>query len=433
MKAAFYTLGCKVNQYESQIMEQSLASAGFEIVGADEKADVYIVNSCTVTAESDRKSRQAIRRFKRRNPAALTVLAGCMPQSSKDPGGLAGLADIVTGTKNRGRIVQLILDALKNGGRQVAVEDFSSAEAFEPMAARGFIGHTRAFVKIEDGCRRYCSYCAIPFARGPVRSKSPRDLQKELETLAHNGYKEAVLVGINLSAYGTDFDAENAADLGDAVKVSCAVPGIERVRLGSLEPNLITEPFARRLVQCEKLCPQFHLSLQSGCAATLKRMNRHYTPEQYRAAVDTLRKFFPGCAVTTDIIVGFPGESEAEFQESAAFARKIGFARAHIFPYSRREGTVAAAMKDQVPETLREERCRAMIAACSVSRAAFLQTHVGGVFPVLFETGHNDAYTGFTPDYSPVRVVSETNLRGSIRDVKIVSADGAECAGRLIG
>lgn len=439
MKAALYTLGCKVNQYDSQILEQSLSSAGFEIVGHAEKADVYIVNSCTVTAESDRKSRQAIRRFKRQNPGALTVLTGCMPQISKDPDSLSGLADIITGTKNRGRIVEIICGALKHAetgqtgpNSRVSVESFDPVEAFEPAAARGFIGHTRAFVKIEDGCRRFCSYCAIPFARGPVRSKPPENLRKELETLAENGYREAVLVGINLSAYGTDLSTDEKPGLADAVETACAVPGIERVRLGSLEPNLITEPFAQRLSRCQKLCPQFHLSLQSGCGATLERMNRHYTPEEYRVSVEILRRVFPRCAITTDIITGFPGETEQEFAESIAFAAQIGFARAHVFPYSRREGTAAALIKEQVPEHIREKRCLAMIETCAVSRAAFLKAHEGGIFAALFETGHNGSYTGYLPDYTPVRVVSDENLQGSLREIKIVSSDGAQCAGVLL-
>lgn len=429
MKAALYTLGCKVNQYESQIMEQELISAGFEIVPTAAKADVYIINSCTVTSESDRKTRQAARKLKRQNPGALIVLTGCMPQAAGNKSEDFGFADIVAGTRERGGIAKVIKNAIDSGGKLNCVCGFETGEHFEKMSASGFEGHTRAFVKIEDGCSRYCSYCIIPYARGPVRSKSIQDLTEELKTLAGNGYREAVLVGINLSAYGSDF----GTGLADAIEAAADIPGIERVRLGSLEPGIITEDFVQKAAGCKKLCPHFHLSLQSGCAETLKRMNRHYTPEGFENAVRLLREALPGCAVTTDVIVGFPGETEAEFEESVGFVKKIGFAKAHIFAYSRREGTKAAVMPGQVTKPEKERRSGLMSEACRPAREEFLIRHVGGVYSVLLESfGGSGSCEGYTPDYAPVRVDSAENLRGTISNILVTSADGEMCYGKAM-
>ena len=426
MKAAIYTLGCKVNQYESQIMEQRLSSAGFEIVGHHEPADIYIVNSCTVTAESDRKTRQAVRRFKKENPAALTVLTGCFPQSSPEEAAKFEYADVVTGTKERCRIDRIIAEALSSGCRLVRISSFGRSEAYEEMSAEGHTGHTRAFVKIEDGCGRFCSYCIIPYSRGPVRSKPLEALKEELSGLSRNGFREAVLVGINLSAYGSDL----SLSLADAIETACGTDGLERIRLGSLEPNLITEPFLSRVRKQAKLCPQFHLSLQSGCAATLRRMNRHYTPDEYESAVCLLRKSFPGCAVTTDVIVGFPGETEDEFAQSLAFVDRIAFAKVHIFPYSIRRGTAAASMPGQVEKAEKESRGRRMSHACALRRQEFLQGHVGKAYSVLFESQPRAGeWEGFTPDYTPVRLRSAENLQGKILPVRITGSAGGACTG----
>jgi threonylcarbamoyladenosine tRNA methylthiotransferase MtaB len=424
MKAAFYTLGCKVNQYETQLMEQQLISAGYEIVPHTASADVYIINSCTVTAESDRKTRQILRRLKQQNPESLAVLAGCFPQSSSQKAQSIPEADIIAGTRERADICSLIDKALKSGKRVVSVAPFSEKEVYTPMRAESFYGHTRAFVKIEDGCESYCSYCIIPYARGPVRSKPPEEIKKEVSGLAKKGYKEVVLVGINLTSYGKDC----GAGLADALRAACE-SGIDRVRLGSLEPNIITPEFISCVKSLENVCPQFHLALQSGCGATLRRMNRHYTPEQYRHAVEELRKVLPDCAVTTDIITGFPGETEEEFEQSLAFASEIGFAKAHVFPYSKRAGTRAAAMDGQIDNKEKSRRCRVMIDACSVSRREFLLSHTGKTYPVLFETGKNSIYEGFTRDYAPVKVVSDKNLQGEIIDVYINGCDGDICTG----
>lgn len=430
MKAAFYTLGCKVNQYETQIMQQTLAKAGFEIVSPDGPADVYVINSCTVTGESDRKTRQILRRLKRHNPDAIAVLTGCFPQSAPERAAAFEEADVVTGVRGRSRIDRLVAEALGSRRRIVRVSDFAPGENFEPMAAERFAERTRAFVKIEDGCRNFCSYCIIPYSRGPVRSKPVGELRGELAQLARTGYRETVLVGINLSAYGDDL----GLSLADAVEAAERTDGISRIRLGSLDPPVVTGDFVARLRACPKLCPHFHLSLQSGCGQTLRRMNRRYTPEEYREAVRRLRAAFPGCGVTTDVIVGFPGETEAEFRRSMEFVRDIRFSQTHVFCYSRRAGTRAADMPGQVPKAEKERRSRMLIEQCRQSREAFWQGMRGQVFPVLFEEHKIPGFCeGFAPNYAPVRVASDRDLHGSIRPVRVTGADEAGCVGELTG
>lgn len=427
MKAAFYTLGCKVNQYETQIMEQRLAAAGYEIVPPDSRADVYIVNSCTVTAESDRKTRQILRRLKKENPSALAVLSGCFPQSSPERAKKIPEADIIAGTRERADILALIEKARATKERVVSVAPFKKGEEFKSFAAVGFYGHTRAFVKIEDGCESYCSYCIIPYARGPVRSKSPDAIREEVAGLAKSGYKEAVLVGINLSSYGHD----SGLKLEDALQAACDT-SIERVRLGSLEPNIITKEFISCVLSLKKVCPQFHLALQSGCDETLRRMNRHYTTQHYRSAVAALRENIPGCSITTDIITGFPGETPEEFSASLGFAREIGFAKAHVFPYSKRAGTPAAVMANQIPKAEKSRRCREMIETCAVSREQFLKNHIGKDYPVLFEKGEDGWFEGFTADYAPVRVKTGDSLHGKIAFTHIDGVSDDACTGKLI-
>lgn len=424
MKAAFYTLGCKVNQYETQIMEQHLKKAGYEIVPPDSFADVYIVNSCTVTAESDRKTRQILRRLKSHNSGAVTVLTGCFPQSAAERASKIPEADIITGTKERTDIANILSEFFKTGEKIVNVSTFSKAESFEPMRAESFYGRTRAFVKIEDGCESYCSYCIIPKARGPVRSKPVDDIKNELSELSKNGYKEVVLVGINLSSYGKDC----GLTLTDALSAACST-GIERIRLGSLEPNVITPDFVRHITVLKKICPHFHLSLQSGSASTLQRMNRRYSPEQFSKAVDLLRTNIAGCAITTDIIVGFPGESEEEFAQSLDFVRKIGFSQAHVFPYSKRYGTRAAEMSGQVSKAEKTRRVHIMAEAAAISRKEFLESHIGKTYPVLFESEKKGAFEGFTPDYVSVTVRSEKNLHGKILNTLITGLENEGCRG----
>ena len=343
MKASVLTLGCKVNQYESQAMMNSLAEAGYEISSAPADCDVVVVNSCTVTAMSDRKTRQIIRRARRESPGAVIVLTGCMSQAFPDAAKQLAEADVILGNSNRSSLLPDIQKFLATRNRVFDV--IPHHHSFEPLSVGQYRERTRAFLKIEDGCNRFCSYCIIPYARGRVRSKPLDDLKQELSSLAAHGYREVVLTGINLSAYGQ----ESGLTLCDAVDAACAQEGVERVRLGSLEPERLDAPVIARLKRQEKLCPQFHLSLQSGCDATLRRMNRHYTAEEYRTIVKNLREAFPNAAVTTDIMVGFPGETEEEFAESLAFEREIGFAKVHVFIYSRRSGTAAAAAPRQVP------------------------------------------------------------------------------------
>ena len=429
MRVAFYTLGCKVNQYESEALSAAFAQIGFETVPADQPADVYIINSCTVTSASDQKTRQLLHRLRRQNPDAVIALTGCFPQAFPERALQMEEADIIRGARDRLKLLDDVQAVLSSGGRIHALFPHERGEAFESMAIGRFHERTRAFVKIEDGCDKYCSYCIIPKARGPIRSKPLKELESELHTLSANGYREIVLVGINLSSYGREL----GCGLTDAVELACSVPGIERVRLGSLEPELLSDGDLMRLAKLPKFCPQFHLSLQSGCDETLRRMNRRYTSAEYLTLVQKIRRTFENPAITTDIMVGFPGETEEEFGKSLAFVKAVGFARAHVFAYSRRTGTRADRMPCQL--TRREKECRsaAMIAATNEARAAFLRTQTGLVEPVLFETCTADGcYEGYTPNYSLVRVKYDKPLSGKIFPVLITGAEAEYCTGQLV-
>ena len=441
-KAAFSTLGCKVNQYETEALLQLFEENGFTIVSERDPADVYILNSCTVTGEGDKKSRQLLRRFRRQNPGAVIVLTGCYPQAFPDEAKRLTDADIVTGTRNRMELLHQIsrlLEKRKAGAeadRVIDIAQYGHTACFEPMTVRRLSDHTRAFVKIEDGCDRFCSYCIIPKARGPIRSKPMEIMEEELRGLVNNGYREVVLVGINLSSYGKE---TGRFQLAEAVQRACAVPGIERVRLGSLEPELLTPEDLDRLADLQQFCPQFHLSLQSGCADTLRRMNRHYTPQQYETLVRAVESRFSdrpgGVSITTDIMVGFPGETEQEFEESLDFCQRIGFARAHVFAYSVRPGTRAAEMPDQVPQTVKEERSHRMIHAMENCRNVFLNRQCGTIQPVLFETYRAGSYIGHTMNYTPVEVIHrDADIREQILPAAIESvrtADGV-CVARIV-
>lgn len=428
MKVKMITLGCKVNQYESEAMLSSLLKNGFTAAADDEQADVVVLNSCTVTAESDRKVRQIFRRAKKDNPDAVMVLSGCMAQAFPEDAQRLEEADIILGTSNRARLLPDLLTFLSTRQRIVDIEPHTNGETFERLQVENFSGRTRAFVKIEDGCNRFCSYCIIPYARGRVRSKPLEDLKAELHALADNGFREVVLTGINLSAYGQEFGLH----LCDAIEAACAVPGIARVRLGSLEPEQLSEPVICRMAKQEKLCPQFHLSLQSGCDATLRRMNRHYTADEYRTIVRNLRAAFDNAAITTDIMVGFAGETEEEFAASLAFAREIAFAKVHVFAYSRRPGTRAYDMGDQVTNAVKESRSRAMIRATTETQRAFFDTQVGRTEQVLFERAvQPGVYEGYSMNYTPVLAASGISLAGQIRTVRIESNAGTHCIGRI--
>ena len=429
MKVAFHTLGCKVNQYESQIMAQQFSREGFCVVPPGCEAQIQVVNSCTVTAQSDKKSRQLLHRLRREHPGSVIVLTGCFPQAY--PGEAAALpeADLVTGTLGRGALPGLVRQFLADGLRRVEIPSHQPGEAFEPMAATGHEQHTRAFVKIQDGCQRYCSYCIIPKARGPVRSKPPELIRRELEGLAARGYREAVLVGIDLPSYGRDLG------LGflDGVRAACQAPGISRVRLGSLEPDLLSARDLDELAALPAFCPQFHLSLQSGSDGVLRRMNRHYTVAEYLGLVRLIQQKFPAGAVTTDMMVGFPGETEEEFLQSLEFVRQAGFARVHVFAYSPRPGTPAAARPDQIPPPVKEERSRRMAEAAAEMRSAFLLRQVGSRQRVLFERYRPGAGApGYTPNYTPVLVETPDDLRGMEYLVELTGVSGDGCTGRII-
>lgn len=428
MKIFFYTLGCKVNQYETQLLREAFLKQGEEITDSMQSADVCIVNSCTVTAESDRKTRQAVRKARQNAPNAVIILTGCMPQAFPEEADALESADIVTGNGNSREIPELLRQFLQSGKRIVKIVPHSREESFPQGKIHDFCERTRAYLKIEDGCERYCTYCIIPKARGAVRSKPLNEIRKEAEGLAADGFLEVVLVGINLSAFGTDSDT----NLCDAVDAVAGVEGIRRVRLGSLEPDHIRDEVLLRLRQCPKFCPQFHLSLQSGCDRTLKRMNRHYDTAFYRDLVERIRKIFPDASITTDIMVGFAGETPEEFSQSLAFEKEIGFAKVHIFAYSRRKGTVAYSLPDQISAAQKEERSHRMAEAALQSEREFLQDRLHTVQSVLFESKESDGcYFGYTPNYIRVRVASEVPLTNQILPVYIESSDGTCLNGRI--
>ena len=426
MKVYAVTLGCKVNQYETEAMLAQLLHAGFSMAETAAEGDVILLNSCTVTAQSDHKVRQTLHRARRDAPGAVIVLTGCMPQAFPEAAEKLADADIVLGNANRASLLPHILNYLSSRQRIVDIARHETGERFEPMRVGAFHERTRAFLKIEDGCNRFCSYCIIPYARGRVRSKDLGELKAEVEGLAANGYREIVLTGINLSAYGQEL----GLSLCDAVEAACAVPGIERVRLGSLEPEQMDEAVVARMAKQDKLCPQFHLSLQSGCDETLRRMNRHYDSAEYRRIVANLRAAFDNASITTDIMVGFPGETEEEFARSLAFAEEIGFARAHVFAYSRRPGTVADKMSDQVTNAVKEQRSARMIEATLRTRDRFHESQIGRVEPVLFEqTCAPNVWEGYTRNYTPVRAASSRPLAGLLLPVRLEEACGDFCLG----
>ncbi|HPD88891.1 MAG TPA: tRNA (N(6)-L-threonylcarbamoyladenosine(37)-C(2))-methylthiotransferase MtaB [Oscillospiraceae bacterium] len=423
MKAAFYTLGCKVNQYETQIMEQEFRKAGFEVVDCEEEADAYIVNSCTVTGTGDRKSRQMVHRFRREHPGAVVALTGCFPQAFPEEAASVLEADIILGAADRSELLPAVLDAL-DGKRVVHITPHTPGEPFEPMTAEGMLDRTRAFVKIEDGCDNRCAYCIIPKARGYVRSKPLHDLERELELLSAKGYQEAVLSGINLPFYGKDLGLR----LADAVELACQI--MPRVRLSSLEPELLTREDVERFAGMESFCPSFHLSLQSGCDRTLAAMRRRYNTDLYRSVVANIRDVFENPALTTDLMVGFPGETEEDFEESLAFIREIAFAKVHVFAYSRRPGTDAAVMPGQISNAEKARRSDRISEAAAETRATFLQNMVGRTEAVLIESEiRNGLMQGYTKNYVPVTIPAVKSLLCTVQDILINGTDGDVCTG----
>ncbi len=433
MKVAIYTLGCKVNQYETQAMERELRARGHETVPFDREADAYVINTCSVTAASDQKCRQAVHRARREHPEAVVAVCGCWSQTHAAEARALG-ADVLTGTGDRMGFLSLLERAVREHGPErgaplEAVDPPFERRHFEWLPAGGLEGRTRALLKVEDGCANFCSYCIIPYARGPVRSLPMGEAAVQAAELKQQGYQEIVLTGIELSSWGRDLcQGTSLIDLLEAV--SAAVPGV-RLRLGSLEPRTVTEEFCQRAALLPDLCPQFHLSLQSGCDATLRRMRRKYGTARYLRSVELLRKSFRHPAVTTDLITGFPGETEEEFQETLDFIQTCGFARMHIFPYSQRPGTPAAEM-EQVPQALRAERAHRAAEIAAVMRRAYLEECVGRTEEVLFEqpAGEEGLFTGHAPNYAEVRVKGE-GLHNQVRPVQITRTDGEVLFGEL--
>lgn len=427
MKVTFYTLGCKVNQYETEAMREAFAAAGHTPVPNSAPFDAAVINSCTVTAESDRKTRQILHKVRRENPEAIIILTGCMVQAFSEEAKALTDADIVCGNTDVKKTVEYAERFLKDGERIFEVSEHKKTERFNTPVLSSFAERTRAYMKIEDGCDRYCTYCIIPTARGSVRSKPLAEIAAEAETLSRAGFSEIVLVGINLTSYGK---GENI-DICDAVAAAARPDGIKRVRLGSLEPDHISDSVLERLKAQKKFCPQFHLSLQSGCDETLKRMNRHYDTAFYRDLVSRIRAVFEDASVTTDVMVGFAGETDEEFSKSLAFVKEIGFAKTHVFAYSRRRGTVAYGLPAQITRAEKAERSRRMIETALACEEEFLKGLVGKTEYVLFETAEKGFAEGYTPNYSRVLVKSDEPHTGEILPVKIVSAEKECCIGEI--
>ena len=423
MRVCFYTLGCKVNLNETEALEQLFRRNGFTIVPEGEAADVFIVNSCTVTNFGDQKSRKWLRRAKRENPGAVTVLTGCYPQAFPEEAGQFLEADLVCGNGDRKAILDNVRKLLEGHERIVAITPHARGELFEELPVERFETHTRAFIKVEDGCNRQCAYCVIPRARGPVRSRAEASILAELRQLAAAGYREVVLSAISLPSYGLD----TGTNLVELVEKCAGVEGIERIRLGSLDPDMLSPEAIARLAAVDKLCPQFHLSLQSGCTATLRRMRRVYTAEQYAHVVERLRAAYGGRPIsfTTDCICGFPGETQADFEESCAFLEKIGFLKVHVFPYSRRSGTPAYDFPGQVHEREKQARSRAMNEVAERVRAGVLAGLEGTEDEVLLETALSATlFTGYTRLYVPVVVSAPGHSGGEIVRVRLGKYDG---------
>ena len=415
MKVALHNLGCKVNAYETEAMQEMLENHGYEIVPFKEGADIYIINTCTVTNMADRKSRQMLHRAKKLNPDAIVVATGCYVQAQEENGEVDECIDIIIGNNKKKDLIEILETHTPK-----SVIDINHTKEYEEMHLSKTAEHTRAYIKVQDGCNQFCTYCIIPFARGRVRSRAKEDVIREVTALANNGYKEVVLTGIHLSSYGVDLGNEDLLSLILAVH---GVEGIERIRLGSLEPRIITEEFAKTISELPKMCPHFHLSLQSGCDETLRRMNRRYTSEEYYEKCQLLRKYFDNPALTTDVIVGFPGETEEEFEQSRAFIDKVNFYETHIFKYSKRQGTKAAVMENQVPEQIKSLRSNVMLEMGEQKRKAYEMSFIGMEVEVLFEekiTKKETAFwVGHTKEYVKIALQTEENLQNQLTNVRI--------------
>ena len=427
MKVAIYTLGCKVNQYETQAMEQELRGRGHEVVDFSAPADAYVVNSCSVTAVSDQKSRQMLHRIRRDHPESVAALCGCYPQTHAEDVRKLDV-DLIAGTGDRTGFIDLLEQAVEEKRHIESIDRAFERRVFEVLPAGGMSERTRAMLKVEDGCVNFCTYCIIPYARGPVRSLPLDKAAEQAAGLKAEGYREIVLTGIEISSWGKDL--KNGQTLIDLIEAICAAaPGV-RIRLGSLEPRTITEDFCRRAAALPMLCPQFHLSMQSGCDATLKRMYRKYDTARFAQSVALLNQYFEHLAITTDMITGFPEETEEEFAQTLDFIRSCGFAQMHIFPYSIRPGTPAADMK-QVPKAVKEERAKRGAAVAAEMRQAYLEACVGKIYPVLFEQPKGDKFFGHAPNYMEVLVEGE-DLHNTVKNVRITAVEGEALLGEIL-
>lgn len=427
-KVAFLTLGCKVNTYETEGMKRLFEKSGYMVVEPENIADVYVINTCTVTHLSDRKSRQMIRRARKLNPEAIIAAVGCYAQVAPEEVAKIEGVNLVIGNNHKSEIVELVENA-SNDVQMVEVSQRKELKDYEELWAGSYTGHTRAFLKIQDGCDQFCSYCIIPFARGGIRSRSIESITAEAKKLADNGFKEIVLTGIHLTSYGKD---TGESTLIDVIEELDKIEGILRIRLGSLEPLYMTEAMVKEMSGIKKLCPHFHLSLQSGCDETLSRMNRRYTTAEFREIVDNIRRHFEDVAITTDIMTGFPGETEEEFRKTCDFVESIGFSQAHIFQYSVRKGTKAAKMEDQVPPSVKEERSKILMEICEKSMRSFREKQVGKIVDVLFEEQNNGYFTGHTGNYIPVRVASSRNISGELLNVELIKNENEYIEGNIL-
>ena len=427
MRVAIYTLGCKVNQYETAAMETELLRRGHTLTDFESEADAYIINTCSVTAVSDKKSRQMIRRAKKRNPAAVVAACGCYVQTHTEEAAGLGI-DLISGTGQRMEFLDLLEQAVSAEKCIVHVDEALRRREFEVLHAGGQAGRTRAMLKVEDGCTNFCTYCIIPYARGPIRSEPKITAVEQTRALREAGYREIVITGIEISSWGKDF--KDGSSLIDLLEVVCTAADTMRVRLGSLEPRTVTEEFCRRAAQLSNLCPHFHLSLQSGCDRTLNAMHRKYDTARFYESVELLKQYFPGCAITTDLITGFPGETEEDFVQTLTFIEKCGFAAMHIFPYSIRPGTPAAKM-EQVEMSVREERAHRAAAVAAKMHRSYLDGCVGKTFPVLFEQARGEFYAGHAPNYMLVAVVGGEKLHNRVLHVTITHTDGETLYGEI--
>jgi len=430
-KAAFYTLGCKVNQYETEAMTESFENAGYEIVDYSEFADVYIINTCTVTNMGDRKSRQIIRRAREKNPEALVAVVGCYSQIA--PGEVLEIPEVslVVGTDERSRMVELVEYAMEKEEKLNMVNDIMKVKEFEEMSIKSYKSRTRAFLKIQEGCDQYCTYCIIPYARGHIRSRKPDSIIAEVKELAENGFREIVLTGIHVASYGKDLGNTSLIDIIEKVH---EIDGIRRIRMSSVDPNVMTDGFIERLSRLPKICRHFHLSLQSGCDETLKRMNRKYTTGEYRRVVEKLREVFADVAITTDLIVGFPGETEEEFQKTVDFVEEIAFSAMHVFKYSQRTGTPAAKYENQIKPQVKDSRSKVITAIAQKNEEKFKKAFIGRSKPVLYEQpfdGQKSLFEGLTDNY--IRVVSESreDIKGKIIETVLAELKEDYMTGRI--